>query len=355
MMCRPFLADLAEMPHILYGGATGMGKSVALQVLILSAIWKNPAQKVNLIIFDVGANDLDMFGGIQHLSYPIVKDETTSVYAIRKVVNEMQRRINLSIDEIRNLPAIILVIDEIVSLLRNMEHKELSQNFTNALTNLLRRGRHAKIHIVIGTQDPTKENLKIASDNITTRVAFRCKSHYASQAVIGQAGAENLEGKGSMLYVSADNSTPERIQGAYINNEELEESISLVKSSTHDISNKFVIPEVDISEMLSDNICDFFVADDTNNKELAKIIMWTLAQQQVSAKKLIEIFHMGNRSYEIMDKLCSMNIVSEQHAKQPRKVIPNCIEDISFDVLELLSKYGYSEEMVTETISKRVQ
>ncbi|MCM1227192.1 MAG: hypothetical protein NC320_07170 [Clostridium sp.] len=224
------------------------------------------------------------------------------------------------------------------------------------MTNLLRRGRHAKIHIVIGTQDPTKENLKIASDNITARVAFRCNNHYASQAVIGQSGAENLEGKGSMLYVSSDSPTAERIQGAYISNEELEWAISLVKGSTHDLSNKFVISKFEVSE---DNICDFsavdIIVDDTNNKELTKIIMWTLPQQQVSAKKLIDKFHMGNRSYEIIDKLCSMNIVSEQHAKQPRKVIPTCINDISPDVLKLLSKYGYTEEMVAEVINRRVQ
>ncbi|MCM1227191.1 MAG: FtsK/SpoIIIE domain-containing protein [Clostridium sp.] len=120
MLFRPYIADLAEMPHILYGGATGMGKSVALQVLILCAIWKNPAQNVNLIIFDVGANDLNIFDGIQHLSYPIVKDETTSVYVIGELLKEMEDRINLSNAEIADLPAIILVIDEIVSLLKNI-------------------------------------------------------------------------------------------------------------------------------------------------------------------------------------------------------------------------------------------
>lgn len=355
-MYRPFLADLTEMPHILYGGATGMGKSVALQVLILSAIWKNPSQKINLIIFDVGANDLDMFNGIQQLSYPIVKDEITSVYVIGEIVKEMERRISLSINELNKLPAIILVIDEMVSLLRNIEHEKLSQTFTYTLTNLLRRGRHAKIHIVIGTQDPTKENLKIASDNITTRVAFHCNNHYSSQAVIGQSGAENLEGKGSMLYVSPDCPTPKHIQGAYITIEELEWAISLVKDSKHDLSNKFVIPEIEVPEMQSDNSYDFdVIVDETQNKELANIIMWTLSQQKVSANKLADKFRMGNRSYDIMDKLCDMNIVSEQYSKQPRNVIPTHIDDISPEVLELLSKYDYSKETISEVINKRIQ
>ena len=356
VICRPFLADLAQMPHILYGGATGMGKSVALQVLILSAIWKNPSQKVNIIIFDVGANDLDMFDGIQHLTHPIVKDEITSVYVIEEIVKEMEKRLKLSINELNELPAIILVIDEMVSLLRNIEHEKLYQTFTNALTNLLRRGRHAKIHIVIGTQDPTKENLKIASDNITTRVAFRCNNHYSSQAIIGRSGAENLKGKGSMAYVSANCPTPKHIQGAYITIEELEWAISLVKDSKHDLSNKFVIPEIEVPEMQSDNSYDFdVIVDETQNKELANIIMWTLSQQKVSANKLADKFRMGNRSYDIMDKLCDMNIVSEQHSKQPRRVIPTCIYDISSDVLEFLSKYGYSKETISETISKRTQ
>lgn len=352
VICRPFLADLAQMPHILYGGATGMGKSVALQVLILSAIWKNPSQKVNIIIFDVGANDLDMFDGIQHLSHPIVKDEITSVYVIEEIVKEMEKRLKLSINELNELPAIILVIDEMVSLLRNIEHEKLYQTFTNALTNLLRRGRHAKIHIVIATQDPTKANLKMAYDNITTRVAFRCNNHYSSQSVIGQSGAENLEGKGSMLYVSVDCPTPKGIQGAYITIEELEWAISLVKSSKHDLSNKFVI-----SEMQSNNTCFFditdVIVDETSSKEFTNIIMWTLSQQKVSANT--DKFKMGNRSYNIMNKLCDMKIVSEQYSKQPRNVIPTCINDISTEILELLSKYGYSKETISEVISKRIQ
>lgn len=350
---RPFLADLAKLPHILYGGATGMGKSVALRNLLLSAIWKNPSQKVNIVILDIGANDLDMFEGIQHLSHPIVKDEITGVYVAGEIVKEMERRIKLTVDELNELPAIIFVIDEIASLLRNI-NKELFQKFSNDMTNLLRRGRHAKIHVVIGTQDPTKENLKIASDNITARVAFRCHNHYSSQAIIGQSGAENLQGKGSMLYVSADYPDQVRIQGVYVETKELESAISRVKNSKHDLSNKFVIPE-----MQYDNPSDFAVTDvipdDSSNKEFADIIMWTLSQQTVSANKLSNKFCIGNRSKDIICRLCNNNIVDEQNSKQPRNVIPNCIDDISDEVMEFLSKHGYSGEAVSEVISKRIQ
>ena len=159
-----------------------------------------------------------------------------------------------------------------------------------------------------------------------------------------------------MAYVSANCPTPKHIQGAYITIEELEWAISLVKDSKHDLSNKFVIPEIEVPEMQSDNSYDFdVIVDETQNKELANIIMWTLSQQKVSANKLADKFRMGNRSYDIMDKLCDMNIVSEQHSKQPRRVIPTCIYDISSDVLEFLSKYGYSKETISETISKRTQ
>lgn len=265
----------------------------------------------------------------------------------------MERRIKLPSDELDELPAIILVIDEIASLLSNID-KKFFQKFSNAMTNLLRRGRHAKIHVVIGTQDPTKENMKIASNNITANVAFRCHNHYSSQAIIGQSGAENLQGKGSMLFVSADCPTPVRIQGAYAETEELKCAISRVKNSKHNLSNKFVIPE-----MQSDNPCDFAVTDvivdDTTNKEFAEIIMWTLSQQTVSANRLSNKFHIGNRSKDIICRLCNKNIVSEQNSKQARNVIPNCIDDISDETLEFLSKYGYSGETVSEVISKRIQ
>ncbi len=353
----PLMADLAEMPHILYGGATGMGKSVALRNLILGIIWKNPAQKANLVIFDTGANDLDMFEGIPHLSHPIVKEELTSVYVIGEIVKEMERRIKLSGDELDKLPEIVLVIDEMVSLSRNMD-KKLFQIFSNAITDFLRRGRHAKIHIAVGAQDPTKENLKIDLDNITTRVAFRCNSRYSSQAIIGQSGAENLEGRGAMLFVSAACPAHKHIQGAYIPMEELESALSRVKDSIHDLSNKFVIPEVDIAEMQSDNPGNLAVSevlvDDTANKELASIIIWTLSQTKVSANKLTDTFKMGTRSSKIIKRLCKMNIVSGKISKQPRTVIPTCVDDISDDVLEFLSKYGHSKEAISDAISKRV-
>lgn len=353
----PFMADLAEMPHILYGGATGMGKSVALRNLILSIIWKNSAQRANLVIFDTEANDLDMFDGIQHLSHPIVKDELTSVYVIGEIVKEMERRMKLSDDELDKLPEIVLIIDEMVSLSRNM-NKKLFQFFSNAITDFLRRGRHAKIHIAIGAQDPTKENLKISLDNITTRVAFRCNSRYSSQVIIGQSGAECLGRKGEMLFTSVDYPVPKRIHGTYITMEELKCALSHIKNSGHDLSNKFVIPEVDISQMQSGNPRNFYISDisvdDSENKKFADIIMWTLSNKKVSANKLADIFHMGNKAHNIINSLCDMKIVSEQNAKQPRTVVPTCVDDISDDVLEFLSKYGYSKEVISDAISNRV-
>lgn len=254
------------------------------------------------------------------------------------------------------LPAIVLVIDEAVSLWQNIQPKEAAQRFSTDMANLLRRGRHAKIHIVIGTQDPTKANLNTALSNITARAAFRCHSNQDSRTILGQSGAEYLEGRGSMLYTSTDCPTPKRIYGSYVSHDEVKQLVSYVKNSSHDLSNKFIIPEYDPAEAAADHVQSLLgemVVDDTANKELAGIIMWVLSLKKVSASKLKEHYEMGNRADDIMDKLFDMGIISEKNAKQPRNVLPTSIDNLSPEVLKLLSKYGYTEDNITAIIAKR--
>lgn len=344
-----FFDDLAKMPHIMYAGSTNSGKSVGLICLISSLIVTKPVRNINLLIFDVGANTLEVFNDIPHLSYPIIKDEEVGIYVIQKLVEEMEKRISLDKDKLRNLPAIVCVIDEYVSFINNISDKKKSKNVTNNISNLIRRGRHAKIHMVISTQDPSLKDMKVDVGNITTRIAFKCAKYNNSIAILGESGAEKLSGKGTLLFKSDSYPHPIHIQGAYISDDEVATLINYVKVKDYEAVNKFTIPEWSAEELplqIYENIDRAY----DKNKELAEIIMWTLRRDKISAKQIMSNFSIGNRAYDIVNQLCKMKLVAEQFSKQPRKVIPVCFENLSPDVINLLEQHGYGAEQIKETL-----
>lgn len=356
MMCKMVFADLGKMPHALYAGATYSGKSVGLICLILSLILKQPVSKVNLLLFDVGANTMEPFEGIPHLSYPIVKETMTGIYVISALVDEMERRIELSHEELRKLPALICIIDEYVSLISNIGDKKLSHYLANSISNLLRRGRHAKIHMVLATQDPTIKNMKVDVGNITARMAFMCAKYHNSITVLGEGGAEKLPGNGAMLYKSKEHPKPIQLQGAYMSSDEIERLVARIKSANYDLSNKFLIPEVDAPDSLTqtDGISDVLPIIDCDEKnEMADIIMWVLERNTVSASQIMRCFSMGNRANGIIDRLFQMGVVSGKDANKPRIVLPQSIEDIPSEVIEMLIKNGIPESEIITALEQR--
>lgn len=345
-------ADLAKMPHVMYAGSTNSGKSVGLVCLISSLIIKQPVRSVNLIIFDVGANTLGVFSNIPHLSYPIVKDHETGIYVIQKLVEEMEKRINLCCDELLKLPAIVCVIDEYVSFINNINDKRQSKSVADDISNLIRRGRHAKIHLVISTQDPILKNMKVDVGNITTRMAFSCAKYHNSIAILGEIGAEKLPGNGAMLFKSNDYPNPIYLQGAFISDDELNKLVDYVKAKEQDYGNKFYIPEMSILELPiqsseeMEKVCN-------KDEELAKIIIWALGRNKISASQIMSHFSMGNRAYDIVEQLCEMGLVSEKFANQQRKVLPQSLEGVPDKVRKFLQSRGYMEDKVAETIGNR--
>lgn len=349
--------DLGKMPHAMYAGSTNSGKSVGLLCLVLSIILKQPVSKVNLILFDVGANTMEPLIGIPHLSHQIVKDAETGIYVIRKYVEEMERRIKLDYNELRKLPAIICIMDEYVSFITNIGNKQISEELANSISNLLRRGRHAKIHIVLATQDPTIRNMKVDIGNVTARMAFACAKYHNSITILGEGGAEKLPGKGAMLFKSSEYPEPIYLQGAYMAADEIKRLVARVTSASHDMSNKFVIPEMNPSqpEILMSGTFDSKISVEDKRKELAEIILWVLGRENVSKLQIMQQFHMGNRADAVIDGLYKMNLIADKFAKQPREVVPTTIEDIPNDVMVLLTSNGVTEDDITKTISKRLE
>lgn len=355
MRCGMLFDDLGKMPHAMYAGSTGSGKSIGLICLILSLIFKQPVSKVNLLLFDVGANTMEPFEGIPHLSHPIVKETMIGIYVISSLVDEMERRIKLSHEELRKLPAVVCVIDEYVSLIANIQEKKLSHYLANSISNLLRRGRHAKIHMVLATQDPTIKNMKVDVGNITARMAFMCAKYHNSITVLGEGGAEKLPGKGAMLYKSNERPNPIHLQGAYMSSDEIKRLVALINSADHDVCNKFLIPEIvpEVLPLASESLDDTPIIDSRKRNELVDIIMWVLERNTVSASQIMRQFSMGNRANCIIDKLFEVGLVSEKDANKPRKVLPQSIEDIPAEATEILTKHGVSTDEIVAALEQR--
>lgn len=274
---RMVFEDLVKMPHALYAGATNSGKSVGLTNLLLSLVVKQPVRRCNLILFDVGADSMGVFENVPHLSYPIVKDTDTGVYVIGKLVEEMARRSNLDRDELVKQPAIVCVIDEQASFINGIRNKDQSWEIQNAISDILRHGRHGKIHMVFATQNPTNKNVLVDISNVTARMAYKCAKYQNSIAILGVGGAEKLSGKGALLYKSSEESDPIYLQGAYMYPDKVKQIVERIKSAEHDMGNKFVIPELDLSRSLMQTTTELSSKSSGKNdrKEFADIVMWT--------------------------------------------------------------------------------
>lgn len=344
--------DLAELPHILYGGSSYCGKSFGLICLGLSLAVKNPPDKLSLIIVDTGGRTMDVFQGLPHLSHPVVEDPETGVYVIRALVNEMERRNGLDDDELKEQPHIVCIIDELASFVMNAESKELVHN----ISDLLQRCRHNRIQMVLSAQNSTNEDTGVKFYNITTRVAFACANQQHSRNVLGEVGAEKITAKGMMLVSSRTFRNTIRLQGAYMEKEKVKKMVERINSTASDISNRFVIPEKSDTESVdkvSELLNSISSEDKEKEKELADIIMWAIAKEKVSASAIKEQFPMGNRAGYILNCLFEMGIVSEKFANQPRKVLVNSRSELSEDAVNLVTKCGYTVEQISNIFSRK--
>lgn len=173
MMGRMAFENLDDLPHILYGGPTKSGKSVAMTNLCLCLTVKNTPDKISIVIIDTGADSLNVFSELPHLACPIVNDTETALHVITSLIDEMERRKEFSEEYRMTLPKIVCIIDECPDLVDKMDNKKASQYLVSCISKLLQTGRHVGIHLVISGQDPTVESMGGTKlSNITARVAF---------------------------------------------------------------------------------------------------------------------------------------------------------------------------------------
>lgn len=338
--------DLKAMPHMMYAGTTNSGKSVGLRCLLLSLIIGRETDDVNFVIIDAGAHTLDCFEGLPHLSAPIARDFATAAYYAAVLAKEMDRRMDLPSQEVERLPSIVCVIDEFASLISGAENQKAAQELADSLSEILRRGRHAGIHVVVAAQDPTLKNIRIELANITARVAFACAKPQNSLTILGEGGAEKLSGNGAMLFKSNQYPSPINLQGAYISQDNCEKIVALIKGNDCDCEHKFSIKPYE--DELHQVVLDGFTQQKPVDRELGEIVIWALQQGSISANKIMGKFHIGGRAYKIIDQLEEWGLVSEKHANQPRRVLADGIDSLPESVLNFLQECGYVLNVVSD-------
>ena len=240
----PIYLDIAKMPHLLIAGATGMGKSVCINSMIVSLLYKATPDEVKLILVDPKKVELNIYNGLPHLLVPVVSDPKKAAGSLQWAVTEMERRFTL-IEEVgvrdlksynaitkddpekEFLPQIVIIIDELADLMMTAP-----DGVEESICRLAQKARAAGMHLIIGTQRPSVDVITgLIKANIPSRIAFRVSQQVDSRTIIDMAGAEKLIGRGDMLYAPVGAPKPIRVQGAYVGEEEIEKVVDFIKRS----------------------------------------------------------------------------------------------------------------------------
>lgn len=235
---QPIIADLAQMPHMLVAGTTGSGKSVGINTLLISFLYRNTPQDVKFIVVDPKRVEMTPYNGIPHLLTPVITDHEKAVNALKWAVAEMDRRYRL-LSEVgkRNISEynefselkmhyIIIVIDELADLMQVAR-----ADVESAIVRLAQMARAVGIHLVVATQRPSVDIITgLIKANITSRIAFAVGSQIDSRTILDSGGAEKLLGKGDMLFITTEFNQPKRIQGAYIGEKEVKKVVDFFKA-----------------------------------------------------------------------------------------------------------------------------
>ena len=326
------VGDLSEMPHMLIAGATGSGKSVCINSLIVSLLYKYSPQDVKLLMIDPKVVELSVYNGIPHLLIPVVTDPKKAAAALNWAVNEMDKRYELfttmKVKNIKSfnalyekgiikekLPYVVLVVDELADLMMTCPG-----DVEDYICRLAQKARAAGIHLIIATQRPSVDVITgVIKANIPSRVSFAVSSGTDSRTILDQTGAEKLLGRGDMLYSPMGANKPMRIQGAFISEEEVENVVEFIKSADSDVNYQDEIMNHINTEASSTVTKDNTEAEDELLDDAIKLVV---EYQQASTSFIQRKLRVGfNRASRIMDELEAKGIISEKDGSRPRQVL----------------------------------
>lgn len=347
------IVDLVNFPHLLIGGSTNSGKSVGLQSLITSIAYNKSPSEVNFILIDVGAGDLMAFEGLPHLSCPVIRDLASACNTLSAIKAEMERRNSLEYTnsfEFKQLPRLVLAIDEFPALFNGGIDKKASKTLVNTISSLLQRGRHAKIHLVLAAQNPTFHNMKVDLGNVTARIAFKCAKKNFSETILDEGGAENLLGQGNLLLKSPQNSGLQWIQGIYAKPKELRQLVQNIKRripSNTEYQFTLTVPanpsEGHMGDMEPPTMRPAAATGPSAQESLlAAVMFWALSQEHLSTNMLMREYHLGwNRAADFVQQLEKLGIVDKLNGKQSRYVRPKSINDLPDEMVQFMEYCDY--------------
>jgi DNA segregation ATPase FtsK/SpoIIIE, S-DNA-T family len=321
------VADLSKMPHVLIAGATGSGKSVCINTLIVSLLYKYSPDTVKLLMVDPKVVELNVYNGIPHLLIPVVTDPKKAAGALNWAVNEMTRRYKLFAENgVRNiegynelfskgrisekLPWIVIIVDELADLMMVCPN-----DIEDYIGRLAQMARAAGMHLVIATQRPSVDVITgVIKANIPSRISFAVSSQIDSRTILDSSGAEKLLGKGDMLFYPVGEVKPIRIQGAFISEEEVEKVVEFIKSQQNNCEYRTeILDQINTSTSEGENERDDL---------LDEAIRIVVESGQASTSLIQRRLRIGyNRAARIVEQLESNGIISGRDGSKPRQIL----------------------------------
>ena len=334
------VGDLSTMPHMLIAGATGSGKSVCINTLIISLLYKYSPKEVKLLMVDPKVVELSVYNGIPHLLIPVVTDPKKAAAALNWAVNEMNKRYKLFAEaSVRNiegynalyekglieekLPYTVIIVDELADLMMACPN-----DVEDYICRLAQMARAAGMHLIIATQRPSVDVITgVIKANIPSRISFAVSSGIDSRTILDSTGAEKLLGRGDMLYSPIGENKPLRVQGAFITEEEVENVVNFVKEEENIDYEEEIIKHIENEAKEEIKNQDEDEVDELINEAIKIVVEYNQASTSFIQRKLRVGF---NRASRIMDELEYRGIISEKDGSKPRQVLVSK-EEMNFD------------------------
>ncbi|WP_330994888.1 DNA translocase FtsK [Staphylococcus pseudintermedius] len=316
---EPLLMDIAKTPHALIAGATGSGKSVSINSILISLLYRNHPEELRLLLLDPKMVELAPYNGLPHLVAPVITDVKAATQSLKWAVDEMERRFKLfAHHHVRNIsafnnkvnydqriPKIVIVIDELADLMM-MAPQDVEQS----IARLAQKARACGIHMLVATQRPSVNVITgLIKANIPTRIAFMVSSSVDSRTILDSGGAERLLGYGDMLYLGSGMNKPIRVQGTFVSDEEIDQVVEFIRAQREP---EYLFQEKELLEKndapsrdeLFDEVCQFMVRE-----------------QHISTSLIQRHFQIGyNRAARIIDQLEQLGYISGANGSKPRDV-----------------------------------
>ena len=339
---QPVVGNLAKMPHLLISGTTGSGKSVGINTLIMSLVYRCTPDEVRMIMVDPKVVELSNYNGLPHLMIPVVTKPDKALQALNWACAEMNQRYkmfaetqtrnisgyNEKVEKVaatlpedqrpKKMPFIVIIIDELAELMMHSK-KEVEA----AIVSLTQLARAAGIHLVIATQRPSVDVITgLIKANIPSRIAYKLPSFTDSKTILDAAGAETLLGNGDMLYKPNGANSPTRVQGAYLSDDEIEAVMTWMKKHNDSCYADNVETAVNAGASASEVQDASEKEDDGRDEYFADAGRLIIDKQKASIGMLQRMFKIGfNRAARIMDQLCEAGAVGPEEGTKPRRIL----------------------------------